>query len=383
LRPCIIAVHQTPYALSRPEVSLEEMIYQSVQELLSQSGLSIRDVDHLAVASSDGLDGRPISSMVTMAPAGGYDKDYINSSSSGEHALIMACLRVLGGRSRISLVANWAKPSEAPLAAVERLQLEPFFHRRLQLDRTDFLALQASCYVQRYQVAPQVAAGIVVKNRKGARVNPFGLQQEEVTVNDVLASPIVAWPLRELDLPVSVDGAVALLVATEDVARASGHPYAVVEGLGWNTDSYWIGDRAISEIPSLVRAAHQAYRQADIRDPLAQLDVIELSDLTPYHELMAYEALGLCGRGEGAAMALSGELDRAGKLPVNPSGGLQAAYPEFAAGLDRVVSVFRQVTGIAGDGQIPGARRGLAHAAAGFAAQANSVFILEGREAHA
>jgi acetyl-CoA C-acetyltransferase len=350
MRACIVAAHRSEYALETPGVTLEELIYETTRTLLSNAGRSLDDVDAIAIASSDAVDGRAISSMVTGGPAGCYARDLVNSSSSGEHALVLASLRIMAGRSRLCLVANWAKPSEAPVSAADRLALDPFFYRALGLERTAFAALQAAGYVSRTGSAATADAAAARASEAAAR-NPRALARPVVDADQVAASRVVAWPLRELHLGPLVDGSVALLVASEDVARESGGPYAVIEGLGWASDSYWLGDRRADAVPALGIAGRAAFEQAAIADPAHAFDVIELCDASAFHELIALEALGL-----------------APGPHVNPSGGQLAGWPEFAFGLDRVAEVFERVT--------TRGSRGLAHAAAGFGQQSHSVFVL-------
>ena len=351
MRACILAAHRSNYALETTHETLEELIYATTQALLRKAGISLAEIDAVAIASSDAVDGRAISSMVTGGSVGCYERDLVNSSSSGEHALILACLRILSGRSRLCLVANWAKPSEAPVSAADRLALDPFFYRSLGLERTAFAALQAASYVLR---TGDTRAGDAVAARasEAAARNERAVARRPVSAEEVAESPVVAWPLRELHVGPLVDGAVVLLVASEDVARERGAQYAVVEGFGWAIDSYWLGDRRPDSVPALRLAARAAFEQARIADPRRMLDVVELCDASAFHELIALDALGL----DGSAAA------------VNPSGGQLAGYPDFAFGLDRVAEVFERVTG--------DVSRGLAHSAAGFAQQSHSVFVL-------
>ncbi|MEW6440121.1 MAG: thiolase family protein [bacterium] len=376
MRPAIVGVNQTPYACRHGRWSLEELIYRTARDLLKSARIDLDDIDHVAIGSSDGLDGRSISCMVTGGSVGDHGKDLINSSSSGEHALLLACLRILSGRSRLALVVNWAKPSEAPLAQVDVTQLEPFYHRGVRVERTAFLAMQAQAYTHRHRVDPMAAAKVVEKNRANAGLNPLASRRAPVPAAAAASSEPVAWPLRAADLPPQDDGAVALLVAEEETARRMADSYAIVSGFGWSTESYWAGERDLAELTSVSQAAAAAYRRAGICDPRRELDVIEVMDVTPYHELMAYEALGVAGPGRGPALMEAGVTLRGGELPANPSGGLQGANPDFAAGLSRVAEAALQVSGKAGERQVEGVRTAVAQTIAGFAAQTASVFVL-------
>jgi acetyl-CoA C-acetyltransferase len=376
----ILAVHQSGYQARRDDLSLEELIYRGANALLDETGVSIDDVDHIAIASSDALDGRAISSMVTGGSVGVYFKDMVNCSSSGEHALIMALLETLSGRSRLALVANWGKPSETQMAAVDHLGFDPFFYRDLCIERTAMLALQARSYAEHARVTPELAARIAASARQQANQNSRSLQRPPMSAEAIAGSPEVASPLRAEELPPYADGMVAMLVGSEEMARQLGRPYVAIAGAGWAYDSYWSGSREMWRLSSAEASAQRAYRQARVSDPMRELDVVELMDVTPYHTLMVCEALGLCPPGEAAKF---GERLAAGAVTpaVNPSGGLQAGNPDFAAGLNRVAEVYRQLTAGAEGYQVTGARRGVAHATSGFAAQVNSVFVLETQEA--
>jgi len=314
-------------------LALEELIYRATRQVLADTGVPIADIDQVAIASSDGLDGRAISSMVTGSSVGAYRKSIVNSSSSGEHALALAALQIMAGRSRLCLVANWAKPSESPLGEVDRLNMDPFFYRPLPLSRTELIALQAEA----------MAAAV---------------------------GPTCAGKLGAAGACESRNGAVVLLLASEDEARARKLPCIRLSGLGWASDTYWRGGPELAALPSLGKAAGRAYKMAGIDDPAAALGFVEAMDFTPLHLLMICRALRLFpadGIEEFADRLANGET----RVRINPSGGLRTRDYDFAAGLAAVAVSHRRLID---EGK---AARGLAHAASANAAQANSVFILE------
>ncbi len=370
--PEIVGVRMSRFAACLAEVSLEELIYQTCRDLLRDLGLSARDLDHVALASSDMVDGRAISMMVTAGSAAGYGRDVINSSSSGEHALVLSAVRILAGRGRLGLVAAWGKPSEAPLAVGDSLSLDPFYQRALRLERTAFLGLQAARYLARRPEAAADAAAVVERRLASARRNlRSALSGTEATPGGPVpsgaaasgrADDVVAWPLRRRDVPPPTDGAVAMVVATPEVARGIAARRAAIRGLGWASDAYWLGDRDVTRLPALAEAWSTARRRAGGAPPL---DVVELSDISPYHEMMVCEALGLSGK-DGA------------RVVVNPSGGLRASNPEFGAGLCRVAEAALQVMGQADPCQVNGARWALGHGVAGLGATTHTVVLLEG-----
>jgi acetyl-CoA C-acetyltransferase len=180
-----------------------------------------------------------------------------------------------------------------------------------------------------------------------------------------------------------VTGAVALILASPDfIAERGMKNVAWLQGMGWATETGFLGDRDLSTAPALEAAARQAYAMAGIADPAHAFGVAEITDATPYSELLAYEALGLCNRDDWEARAADGSFRVGARLPVNPSGGVLTWNPVFCTGMIRIAEVVQQVRGHAGAHQVQGVKRGLAHAGSGFAMQYQSAIIF-GREARA
>jgi acetyl-CoA C-acetyltransferase len=187
----------------------------------------------------------------------------------------------------------------------------------------------------------------------------------------------VAWPLRRLNLATESDGACAMVLTTEDQAKKLGRPVlAWITGIGWATDTYFMGDRDLWHLPSLTTAAKKACAMAGIKNPAKEIDVAEIYDITSFQELMEYEALGFCAEGEGGKFIDSGAPLSSGKLPVNLSGGMLSSNPITAAGLFKVAEAALQVSGRAGKRQAPKANVALAHGMSGICGQSNYVTIL-------
>jgi acetyl-CoA C-acetyltransferase len=284
---------------------------------------------------------------------------------------------MLTGMFRTHLVASWSSAEADDLRKVQKITCEPLYQRQLGLYDLSSYALQASAYTNKYSVPTEAAAKVVAKNRAWGKQNPLAHLQEEVSEQQVLNSPYLAWPVRQLMAPPDSQGVVAMILATEEKAKEMGKDnLAWIKGVGWASDTYWMGERDLSVITSLQRAAESAYNLAGIKDPIAEIDIAEIHDVTAYHELMAYEALKFCGPGKGGCLALEGTTSSTGNLPVNPSGGTLSSNPYFATGLVRATEAALQVMGRADGRQIKGVKVALAQATSGFAGQSNSVFIL-------
>ncbi|HIE17711.1 MAG TPA: thiolase family protein [Dehalococcoidia bacterium] len=374
-RVAIVGIGQTRYETGKTE-SLDEIAFEAASKALADAGITRDEVDNVVIAASDQLDGRPISSMTLACPAGGYLKDEVKASDDGTLAVVLACLRLLSGVFHTSLVVSWCKCSEVPTAKVTNLSFDPFFHRDLGLNHINALSFQVNSYLSRYPISEWVPAKIVVKNRANAMGNPYAHLVEEVSLEEVVQSPIVCPPLRQLHLPLECDGACALVLTTRERVRLTTQKPVWISGLGWAMDSYYLGERDLHQLSSVAKAARQAYQRAGIKKPIDEIDVAEINELSAYHEIMAYEALDFCTPGEGYKLVEEGSTELTGKIPVNPSGGALAASPLFAAGLVRIAEAALQVRGDAGERQVTGVRTALAASCYGICAQGSSVFIL-------
>ncbi|MCJ7810683.1 MAG: thiolase family protein [Dehalococcoidia bacterium] len=379
-RVCIVGVGQTHHRGSGGSLAYYEIAFEAARAALQDAGLTRGDIDTVLVSGWDVLDGRTISDMYLVPAAGGYLKDSAKVADDGVLAFAYAYMRIASGAFDTALVMGHGH-AEAPTELVSNVAMDPFFYRPLGMSATAALALQVSSYTARYGVSEGQAAAVAEKNRRQGVNNPYAHLRSAVTRDQVLASKMVAWPLREFDCPPVSVGAVALILCSEDRAKRIASSWATVEGIGWATSSYYIGATDLWRLGALASAAQQAYVMAGIHDPLADLDVAEVHDATSYHELMAYEAMGWAQEGIGGRLFEEGATSMEGRLPVNPSGGALSTNIGAGTGLLRVAEAALQVTGRA-DGRQVEARTALAHGISGLAGsigQTHGVVILRGR----
>ena len=376
-RVCIVGVGQTYHRGPGDNLAYYEHAFQAARSALEDAGLRSGDIDTVLASGWDVIDGRTISDMHIVPAAGGYLKDCAKVADDGILAFAYGYMRIASGAFDTALVVGHGH-AESPTELVSNVAMDPFFYRPLGVGATATLALQCCAYGARYGVSEEQAAGVVVKNRSQGANNPYAHLKSAVTRDQVLTSKVIAWPLRELDCRPQSVGAVAVILASEDRVRRIASRWATVEGIGWAPESYYIGATELWRLGALSSAAQRAYRMAGITEPFAQLDVAEVHDLTSYHELMAYEALGWAEEGAASRLVEEGATGMEGRLPVNPSGGALSTDLGAGTGLTRVAEAALQVTGRA-DGHQVEARTALAHGAsalAGSVAQSHSVVIL-------
>lgn len=238
-------------------------------------------------------------------------------------------------------------------------------------------AMRGTRFLHERGATPADLAAVAVKNRRHGALNEYAQQRSETTVEEVLASRMIADPLTLLQCcPSQVDGAAAVVLGTRrrGVRRAvKVLSSAVVSGLREEARD----DILDAEITA--RAARQAYEQAGVSP--GDVNVVELHDAFTIAELLYYEALGLAWRGEAVPLLRSGATALGGRVPVNPSGGLLAkGHPLGATGVAQMVEILWQLQGRAGARQVPGARIGLTQCTGGGIAgvdhAASSVHLL-------
>jgi len=225
-------------------------------------------------------------------------------------------------------------------------------------------SLEQHRYMATYGIRNEDIALVSVKNKRNALDHPVAQVAASLTVKDVLASEVVAWPVHRLMVSPISDGAAAIVLASEDVARRLSDKPIWVQGVGWSLDtSYW-GNRDLAYPRYVERAARMAYEMAGISEPRRQIHVAEPYDPFAYKELHHLEGLQLSDKGKAPEDLARGRFERTGELPTCPSGGLMGVgNPIAAAGLMKLCELFWQLRGEAGARQVPGnPERGLAQA---------------------
>src|SRR5581483_8270135 len=205
-------------------------------------------------------------------------------------------------------------------------------------------------YMSAYGLDKRDIAAVAVKNKRNAADHPAALLgRADITVEDVLASETLAWPVQRLDVSPVSDGAVALVLASEEAAERITDRPVWIQGVGWNLDTaYWTNRDLV--FPEYVRnAARAAYAMAGVTEPRKQIHIAEPYDPFDYKELHHLEGLMLFEPGTAPEAARDGVLNRDGDLPSCPSGGLLGVgNPIAAAGLMKVAELFWQLRGATG-----------------------------------
>jgi acetyl-CoA C-acetyltransferase len=300
-----------------------------------------------------------------------------SACASGGMAFRSAFFEVASGASDVVLAGGVEKMTDGAdvtraLATASDQEYEAFHG----VTFPGLYAMMAREHMRQHGTTREEMAFVAVKNHENGLLNPCAQIHARITVDQVLASARVADPLRLLDCSPVSDGAAAVILASESVARRSKRPLIKVTGCGAATDAIALHARAdLAGLEVVARAAAKAYQMAgrSARD----VQLAEVHDCFTIAEIMATEALGLVPRGRGGAAVKAGETSREGRIPVNTSGGLKAkGHPVGATGVAQIVEVMAQLRGEADKRQIKGVRIGLAQNMGGSGGSA-TVHLLE------
>lgn len=355
-----------------------DLVHDAATAAIADAGLTTDDIGAawLSTAVTDivaleGDSGTPITEMLGFAP-----KPVTRVSAycaSGMEAVRGAAMAIAACEYDVVIAVGAEKMRDVTPRGSLVARTGNLTHPTLAKGRTGpgFFALLASRYLDTFDRTTDDLSAVAVKNHEHATRNPIAQYSEPVTAEQVRSSAMIADPLRVLDCTPTTDGAAAVVLASTEWARSRGVRHAVLDGVGFSVvDGYYSGlfnaENDMLGFRATREAARSAYAQAGIEQPREDIDLVECHDCFTITEIINYEDLGLCGRGEGWRLLREGATTIGGDIPVNLSGGLQSCgHPIGATGVRVVKEIADQVTGRAGERQVQGAKRGVAHTLGG------------------
>lgn len=334
------------------ENQLPELAFKAVEDALRDAGVDRGDIGFMAFANVGGWSGEffPLPIVCEYAglnPKGGLRVEA--ACASGSAALAVACMAVESGYADIALAVGAERMSELPTSQVVELlgRGGNFFweFENFGLTFPAYYALFATAYMDEYGAIEEDLAKIAVKNHYYGSMNPKAQFQKKITVEDVLSSRYVAWPLKLYDCSPITDGAAAAIIASERLApKLTDTPIWIkAQGIATGAANLTMRKDFIS-IESAVEAARQAYKKAGVESPLKSFDLALVHDCFTIAEILAYEDLGFAKRGEGYLLAREEQTYIGGLIPVNTDGGLKSkGHPIGASGLGMIYEAVRQL----------------------------------------
>lgn len=374
----IVGVGETQYRM-RDGRPVETLVLEAVRRALDDAGLEPADVDGFALEGHSmsrrvqadelsprlGLRDRAFTAQSSLAGAG-----VVGAAQLAELAIDAGLASVVVSYYGTSLSSTVGGPYSHHAADPRKAAFEmPFgFY-----GQPVYFAMLAQRYAHEYGLEPEQTGAVAVAARAMAARTPGALQQEPMTIDDYLASPFVAEPLRKPDCCLINDGGVAFVMTSLERARSLRRAPVVLAGAGFASSSVSETDFFSQNREYLTTAARasgaRAFRRAGLTP--ADVDVAEIYDCFTVSTILQLEDLGFVAKGEGAAAAADGLIGPDGALPVNTHGGLLSQ--SFMVGANHMVEAVRQLRGERAAGQIEGAEVVLV---AGLGAQDHATAIL-------
>jgi acetyl-CoA C-acetyltransferase len=366
--------------------SAEDLMVEAFKEAIKDAGIETKDIQaawqgnhytevnvgHSALPSSTTL-------KLPFIPVTHVE----NFCASGSEAFRGACYAVASGACDIALAIGVEKLKDlgyAGLPDARHVMTLGTLYRIIWPNQTGpgAFAMMATRYFDRYRLdskeGKRILAQISVKSHHNGALNPKAHLRREITVEDVLKAPIVAWPLGLLDSCGVSDGAAAAIVVRADMAKNFSPDPIYVKALQIAVDSgesLMYNQYDYTHVEPTTRAAMKAYEEAGIKDPREEISMMEVHDCFSITELITYEDLLISSRGKAREDVESGFFELGGKIPCQPSGGLKCfGHPIGATGLRMLYEMYKQLQGKAEARQIKDPKIGLTHNVGGFPSRA-------------
>lgn len=344
-----------------PDLLLEDFAADAVNEAITDAGIDPGRIGIGVFGHSQG--GRVAGQRVLreLALTGMPVLNVENACAGGGTALHVGWMAVTSGLHDLALVVGMEKMARGLIPANPG-EYEAFLGKTLPAK----YALRARKHMDTYGLTVEQLAMVSVKNHHAGALNPLAHYQKEISLEEVLASRPVAEPLTLLQCCPTTDGAAALVLAGGQAATTAGRTPVRIAASALLSGRYrnLAKDGISSDDDIAVRVGQAAYEMAGVGPE--DIDVAEVHDAFTVGEILAYENLGFCARGEGGRLVADGATGLGGRLPVNPSGGrLSLGHPLGATGVVQVVELARQLRGECGPRQVQGAKTALAHVVGG------------------
>jgi acetyl-CoA C-acetyltransferase len=383
---CIVGIAHTPFGKLDGE-SVESLIVRVARDALADAGVAAAEVDEIVLGHFNaGFSAQDFTAALVLQadPAFRFKPAtrVENACATGSAAVHQGLKAIAARNARIVLVVGVEQMTKTPGAEVGGILLKASYLAEDAGTPAGFAGIFgkiADLYFQQYGDQSDALARIAAKNHKNGVGNPYAQMRKdfgyEFCRTESEKNPRVAGPLKRTDCSLVSDGAAAIVLTDVPTALKLGKPVVAFRATAHAQDFLPMSKRDILKFEGCSEAWQRALANAGIR--IGDLSFVETHDCFTIAELIEYEAMGLAKPGEGARVIADGIVDKDGKLPVNPSGGLKAkGHPIGATGVSMHAISAMQLRGEAGDMQIKDARLGGIFNMGG-AAVANYVSILE------
>ena len=349
-RVAIIGVGQSKFGV-RSDVNVCELAFEAVKPSLEDAGITQADIPFVSVGTIGVWYEEPLPAVAIAEYCGLSGAGLVRceaACASGSAAVNTAYTAIASGQVDLAMAIGVEKMTEVDtLTAVELIGRAGSYlweFENFGMTFPAYYALHAVAHMHKYGTTEEDLALVSVKNHKYGAMNPLAHFQREITVEDVFSSHVIAWPLKLYDCCPISDGAAAVVLASEEKVKELGIDTPVwIEAIGYSSGTANLSKRKdYVSLEATVKASRIAYKKAGISP--GDVDVATVHDCFTIAEILAYEDLGFCKKGEGGKMIREGETEIGGRIPVNIDGGLKAkGHPIGATGVSMVVELTKQL----------------------------------------
>jgi acetyl-CoA C-acetyltransferase len=368
-RCAVVGVGQTDHSSCRADVSIAGLVREAADRALLSAGMTMADIDAIVIGKApDMLEGvmMPELWLSDALAATGKPVFRVHTAGSvGGSTAIVAAQHVMAGVAERVLTIGFEKQSDGN--AMWALSVPLPFGMPVHAGAGGYFSPLIRSYIKRSGAPSHIGAMVAVKDRTNAVKNPHAhLHEGDWTLEKAMESPMLWDPVRFVETCPSSDGAMALVLTSEEIADARPGPKAWIHGTAMRSEPTMFAGRNQVNPRAGELCAQDVWRKAGITDPRNEIDVAEIYVPFSWFEPMWLENLGFAEKDQGWRLVEDGVTDlRGGDLPINPSGGVLSTNPIGASGMIRFGEAAMQVMGLAGEHQVDGARKAMGHAYGG------------------
>jgi len=338
---------------NRNDVNISELTFEAVKPSLEDAGVAAQNVEFMALGTTGaGAWYEELLPAIVVAEYCGLTKAGLvrceAACASGSAAFFSAYSAIASGQAELTMAVGLEKMREIDTpTAMEWIGRAGYYlweFHNFGLTFPAYYALYANAHMARYGTTEEDLALVAVKNHKYAAMNPVAHFQKKITVDDVLSSMVIASPLKLFDCCPVTDGSASVVLASEEKVKELKIDTPVwVAGIGYSSGTANLSKRLdYVGLEASVLAAKRAYKAAGVTPN--QLDFAVVHDCFTIAEIMAYEDIGLCDKGEGTKLIREGQTEIGGKIPVNVDGGLKAkGHPIGTTGCSMIYELTKQL----------------------------------------
>jgi acetyl-CoA C-acetyltransferase len=358
-RVAIVGIGHSRFG-KRTDVNVAELAFESIKQAVDDAGVDKKDIQNVIIGSMGSWYEESLPAVIVNEYAGLDSVGTMRveaACASGSAAVKTAYNSIASGEAKVAMAVGVEKMTEVDaLTSVEligRAGSYTWEFENFGMTFPAYYALYAVAHMNRFGTTEEDLSRVAVKAHHYGAMNPLAQFQKEITLDKALGSPVISWPLKLYDACPLTDGSASVILASEDVAKDLTDTPIWIGGVGYSSDSANLSRRSdFVGLQASVDAAKRAYAMSKVSPEL--VDVATCHDCFTIAELMAYEDLGFCRKGEGAKMIREGQTELGGRIPVNLDGGLKAkGHPIGATGVSMAVEITKQLRNEAGRHQAP------------------------------